>query len=396
MSGPLSGFRVFDATHYAVGPWACALLGQMGAEVIKVEPPGGDFLSRQPPPYKNGITAVYISMNLNKRCVTMDLRDEELQDVVTELVRSSDILIENHRPGFMERRGLGYEQAAAINPGIVYCSASGYGSRGPYHLMGSVDPYGQAISGFAAVSGPVGGPPEGLKQGSHIDLTTVAVHRRRGAGRPLPARVDRPRPVRRHLADVRLDRAQRLAGERVLRQRCEPAAAGLRRRERRALARLPRQRRPLRERERHGRADLAAALRRPRAGRSGAGPRAAEQRRPRRAPRRGGGADRGGAGGRGLRALADAARGRAGAVRPLPQLQPDPHQRAGARAAHARTSRQSLGPRHRRWPALALQPHPRRDRHHAAARRGHGVGGRPVPRGRLEAQRRLAGHAGAR
>ena len=172
MSGPLSGFRVFDATHYAVGPWACALLGQMGAEVIKVEPPGGDFLSRQPPPYKNGITAVYISMNLNKRCVTMDLRDEELQDVVTELVRSSDILIENHRPGFMERRGLGYEQAAAINPGIVYCSASGYGSRGPYHLMGSVDPYGQAISGFAAVSGPVGGPPEGLKQGSHIDLTT--------------------------------------------------------------------------------------------------------------------------------------------------------------------------------------------------------------------------------
>ena len=172
MSGPLSGIRVMDVTHYAVGPWACALLGEMGAEVIKVEPPDGDYLSRQPPPYKNGITAVYIVMNNNKKCIALDLKNEAVQDVVHELVLQSDVLIENHRPGFMERRGLGYEAVSKINPRMVYCSASGYGSRGPYKQMGSTDPYGQAISGFASVSGDPGGPPEGLKQASHIDLTT--------------------------------------------------------------------------------------------------------------------------------------------------------------------------------------------------------------------------------
>ena len=172
MSGPLTGIRILDATHYAVGPWACALLGEMGAEVIKVEPPEGDFLSRQPPPWKNGITAVYISMNLNKRLAQWDLRDELIREAVHQLVLKSDVIVENHRPGFMERRGLGYEQVSAINPRIVYCSSSGYGSRGPYKQMGSTDPYGQAISGFASVSGPVGDPPEGLKQGGHIDLTT--------------------------------------------------------------------------------------------------------------------------------------------------------------------------------------------------------------------------------
>ena len=172
MTGPLTGIRVLDATHYAVGPWACALLGEMGAEIIKLEPPEGDYLSRQPPPWKNGITAVYISMNLNKRLTTVDLRDEMTREAVHQLVLKSDVIIENHRPGFMERRGLGYEQVSKINPGIVYCSSSGYGSRGPYKQMGSTDPYGQAISGFASVSGPVGEPPEGIKHGGHIDLTT--------------------------------------------------------------------------------------------------------------------------------------------------------------------------------------------------------------------------------
>ena len=172
MTGPLTGIRVLDATHYAVGPWACALLGEMGAEIIKLEPPEGDYLSRQPPPWKNGITAVYISMNLNKRLTTVDLRDEMIREAVHQLVLKSDVIIENHRPGFMERRGLGYEQVSKINPRIVYCSSSGYGSRGPYKQMGSTDPYGQAISGFASVSGPVGEPPEGIKHGGHIDLTT--------------------------------------------------------------------------------------------------------------------------------------------------------------------------------------------------------------------------------
>ena len=192
MSGPLTGIRVLDVTHYAVGPWACALLGEMGAEVIKIEPPDGDYLSRQPPPWKNGITAVYIAMNVNKRIAQWDLRDELVREAMHQLVLKSDVIIENHRPGFMERRGLAYEQVAEINPGIVYCASSGYGSRGPYKQMGSTDPYGQAISGFASVSGPVGGPGEGLKQGGHIDLSTsqyivagvlAALYRRKFTGR---------------------------------------------------------------------------------------------------------------------------------------------------------------------------------------------------------------------
>ncbi len=172
MSGPLSGLRLLDLTHYAVGPWACALLGEMGADVIKVEPPDGDYLSRFPPPYKNGITAVYIAMNLNKRCAMFDLHDERVRETVFELVRQSDILIENHRPGFLDRRGLSYEAVSKINPRLVYCSASGYGSRGPYMQMGSVDTYGQAVSGYASVSGYPGERPEGMKGSAPIDLTT--------------------------------------------------------------------------------------------------------------------------------------------------------------------------------------------------------------------------------
>jgi crotonobetainyl-CoA:carnitine CoA-transferase CaiB-like acyl-CoA transferase len=172
MSGPLSGLRLLDLTHYAVGPWACALLGQMGADVIKVEPPDGDYLSRNPPPYKNSITAVYIAMNLNKRCAMLDMHDEVLRETMFELVRQSDILIENHRPGYLDRRGLSYEAVSKINPRLVYCSASGYGSRGPYMQMGSVDTYGQAVSGYASVSGAIGERPEGMKGSAPIDLTT--------------------------------------------------------------------------------------------------------------------------------------------------------------------------------------------------------------------------------
>ena len=169
MSGPLSGLRVLDFSHYGVGPWANVLLGEMGADVIKVEPLTGDYLSRQPPPHKNGITTVYICSNLNKRIAQFDLHDEAVRETMYELVRQSDILIENHRPGYMERRGLGYEKVAEINPRMIYCSSSGYGSHGPYAQMGSTDPYGQAISGFASVSGDVGGVPEGMKGTSPMD-----------------------------------------------------------------------------------------------------------------------------------------------------------------------------------------------------------------------------------
>lgn len=170
MKGPLNGIRVLDIAHYGVGPWAASLLGMMGAEVIKIEPPEGDYLSRNPPPYKDGFSTSYMACNVSKKCIILDLRDERVRQAVFELVKTCDILVENHRPGFLERRGLGYEAVSKLNPRIIYCSSSGYGSRGPYKDMGSADPYGAAFSGFASVSGPVGGPPEGMKGGSHIDL----------------------------------------------------------------------------------------------------------------------------------------------------------------------------------------------------------------------------------
>ncbi len=174
MSGPLTGIKVLDITHYAVGPWATSLLGMLGAEVVKIEPPEGDYVYRFPPPYKNGVTTSYMACNVSKKCIILDLKDEHVREAVNKLVKGCDVLVENHRPGFLERRGLGYGAVSKINQGIIYCSASGYGSRGPHKDMGSTDPFGAAFSGFASVSGPVGGPTEGMKGGSHIDLNTSA------------------------------------------------------------------------------------------------------------------------------------------------------------------------------------------------------------------------------
>ncbi len=173
MAGPLEGIKVADFTHQAVGPWGVSLLAQMGADVIKIEPPEGDGIRYNPPPYKNGLTTTYQVMNLSKRAtIILNLRDLRDQEIARKLVDHCDVLVENHRPGFLDRRSLGYDDVSKTNPGIIYVQSSGYGNRGPYRDMGSVDPYGQAISGFASTSGALGGLPEGLKQGSHIDLTT--------------------------------------------------------------------------------------------------------------------------------------------------------------------------------------------------------------------------------
>ncbi|MDA0301662.1 MAG: CoA transferase, partial [Chloroflexi bacterium] len=96
MGGPLSGLRVMDFTHYSVGPWACALLGAMGADVIKIEPPEGDHQSRTPPPLKNGIAAVYIAMNMNKRCAAYNLHDEAVRETVYEMAGLPAITTHNH------------------------------------------------------------------------------------------------------------------------------------------------------------------------------------------------------------------------------------------------------------------------------------------------------------
>jgi len=146
----------------------------MGADVIKIEPPEGDSLSRNPPPYKAGFGTSYIASNVSKRCAILDLRDEKARQIAYALLRTCDVLVENHRPGYLARRGFDYETASKINPRLIYCSSSGYGSRGPWKDMGSGNGNGDAVSGAASVSGPVGGPTEGLHGGSHFDLNSSA------------------------------------------------------------------------------------------------------------------------------------------------------------------------------------------------------------------------------
>lgn len=173
MPGPLEGIKVLDFTHWGVGPWSAALLAEMGADVLKIEPPDGDWISRQPPPYKQGITTTYFACNPNKRIVTLDPHQERDHAVIMRLATNADVIVENRRPGYMTRRGIDYDAIKAINPGIVYCSSSGYGYEGPLRDQASSDPFGSSISGFASVNGPVGGPGEGLKGGgAHIDFST--------------------------------------------------------------------------------------------------------------------------------------------------------------------------------------------------------------------------------
>ena len=173
MTGPLSGLRLLDLSQWAVGPFACLLLGEMGMDVIRIESPDADRQTRSPLPLKNGLTTTYNAMNHNKRAVCWDLRDEATRETTFEIVRQSDVLVDNHRPGFLDRRGLGWTDVHRINPRLIYCASSGYGSRGPYMQMASMDTYGQAVSGFASVSGAVGQPGEGMKGGAPIDIASA-------------------------------------------------------------------------------------------------------------------------------------------------------------------------------------------------------------------------------
>src|SRR5882672_9200263 len=127
----LDGVRVLDLSRVIAGPWCGALLGDMGADVLKVEGVNDLDESRTWPPHKDGESAAYLLFNRNKRGMTLDLKAPEAVDVVKTLVRSSDVLIENFRTGTMEGFGLGYEALAAINPRLVYCSVSAFGRTGP-------------------------------------------------------------------------------------------------------------------------------------------------------------------------------------------------------------------------------------------------------------------------
>ena len=173
MGGPLSGIRVFDLGHAAVGAWAGMLLGALGADVIKVEGPQGD-VSLNNQPRQRGVGTIYITNNANKRAITLDLRDLRQRHAAYQLIKHCDVLIENFSPGTVERLGLGYEKVARINPRIVYCSANAFGSKGPLGGFRAYDPIVQAFSGFVSLNGTEGGRPEFFRQVGHIDKTVAS------------------------------------------------------------------------------------------------------------------------------------------------------------------------------------------------------------------------------
>ena len=173
MSKPLDGIRVFDLTVAAVGPWATKLLGALGADVIKVEAPGGDQLSHAVPPRIKGKSVLYISANHNKRMIELDLKREADRAIALQIVARSDVFVNNMRPGAVERLGLGYDVVAKVNPRIVYVLASAYGRTGPMAAEAGVDPTVQAFCGWSSIMGPEKGPGEMFRHLAHIDLTTA-------------------------------------------------------------------------------------------------------------------------------------------------------------------------------------------------------------------------------
>jgi crotonobetainyl-CoA:carnitine CoA-transferase CaiB-like acyl-CoA transferase len=173
MAKPLDGIRIFDLTVAAVGPWATKLLGAMGADVIKVEAPGGDQLSHAVPPRIKGNSVLYISANHNKRMIELDLKQEADRGIALAILKNSDVFVNNMRPGAVERLGLGYDVVSKVNPRIIYVLASAYGRTGQMAGEGGVDPTVQAFCGWCSITGPENGRGEMFRHLAHIDLTTA-------------------------------------------------------------------------------------------------------------------------------------------------------------------------------------------------------------------------------
>jgi crotonobetainyl-CoA:carnitine CoA-transferase CaiB-like acyl-CoA transferase len=161
--GALAGIRVIDVSHQAAGPWCTSLLGDMGADVVKIEKPGrGDSIryadrSGRLPPEIGGLN--FQGLNRNKRGCTVDIGQPEGVALLKRLVRDADVLVENFRPGVMDRHGLGWEHLRAVNPRLVYCSITAFGPRGPLAQKPGMDLIVQATGGIMGHTGEEGGPP---------------------------------------------------------------------------------------------------------------------------------------------------------------------------------------------------------------------------------------------
>ena len=167
MAGPLAGVKVLELAQIMAGPTCGMMLADLGADVIKVERvPGGDDTRRMDRPEVNGESASFMAMNRNKRGIALNLKLPAAQDALKRMAAKADVVTENYRKGTMEKLGVGYEDLRRVNPGIIYCSISGYGRTGPYADKGGFDLIAQGASGLMAVTGEPGRAP--VKSGGPV------------------------------------------------------------------------------------------------------------------------------------------------------------------------------------------------------------------------------------
>lgn len=159
IKGALSGVRVLDLTRVLAGPYCTMMLADFGADVIKIEVPEKGDDTREFGPFINGESMYYANINRNKKGVTLNLKSEQGKKIFLEMVKKADVVVENYRPGVMDKLGLGYEDLSKVNDQIIYGAVSGFGAYGPYHDRPGYDIIGQAMGGLMALSGAEGGSP---------------------------------------------------------------------------------------------------------------------------------------------------------------------------------------------------------------------------------------------
>ena len=171
MAGPLEGIRVVDLTRILAGPYCTMMLGDMGAEIIKIEnPDGGDDTRGWGPPFLNGVSTYFISINRNKKSLTLNLKDERGKELLRDLIRNSDVMVENFRPGALEKLGFPWEEIHRINPAMIFASLSGFGQTGPRKSEPGFDVVIQGEGGIMSITGEPDAPPS--KVGASIaDIT---------------------------------------------------------------------------------------------------------------------------------------------------------------------------------------------------------------------------------
>lgn len=192
LTGALDGIRVIDFSQIAAGPLCTMLLADMGADVVKVEPPSGDVGRTLGPPFVDGESTLFMSLNRNKRSVVIDLKNDEGREQALRLIETADVVVESFRPGVADRLGIGHEKLRALFPRLVYCSISAYGQNGPWSDRPGVDGVLQAVSGLMSITGGADAPPSKV-QAPVVDMVTgfqaviavLAALRQRDRGHPV-------------------------------------------------------------------------------------------------------------------------------------------------------------------------------------------------------------------